>query len=98
MKYKVEILQLDFESKTGRDKAFMFYDWIIERYGKINLDDYIRVYTGELDTNNLDEIFNIFNTKRPKDFKGHSLSVSDIVSIDGKMYYCDSIGWKELKR
>ena len=37
---------------------------------------------------------------RPDDFKGHSLSMSDIVAlIDDKgtrWYYCDWIGWKDI--
>jgi hypothetical protein len=32
----------------------------------------------------------------PSDFRGHSLSVSDVVYLDGKYYYCDSFGYKEL--
>lgn len=32
----------------------------------------------------------------PEDFKGHSLSTSDIVSLDGKLYYCDSFGWIDI--
>ena len=47
--------------------------------------------------NALEELFKIFNIKIPEDFKGHSLSVSDIVEIDGKNYYCDFVGWEELK-
>lgn len=37
-----------------------------------------------------------FNICHPADYKGHSLSVSDIVSIDGKEFFCDSIGWLEV--
>lgn len=36
----------------------------------------------------------------PLDFSGHSLSVSDVVSIRRgdriRFYYCDSVGYKEL--
>ena len=45
----------------------------------------------------LEELFKIFNIKRAKDFEGRSMSISDIVEVDGKNYYCDDIGWKELK-
>ena len=51
----------------------------------------------------LDGIYEVFNLHYPKDFKGHSLSVSDIVQIIGSdegsngFYYCDSIGWKKIK-
>ena len=45
----------------------------------------------------LDHIFTIFNVgKKPEDYKGHSLSVSDIIELDGVMYYVDGIGFKKL--
>lgn len=49
----------------------------------------------------LDNIYEIFNESRPVDFKGHSLSVSDVVVINeiGKKetaYYVDNFGFKEV--
>ena len=48
----------------------------------------------------LENLYYIFNQARPEDFKGHSLSVSDIVALkrDGVVsyYYCDSVGFREL--
>ena len=48
----------------------------------------------------LEDLYFIFNQKRPDDFKGHSMSVSDIVALKRggvvSYYYCDSIGFKEL--
>ena len=43
----------------------------------------------------------MFNYTHPEDFKGHSLSVSDIVILTNsdsirKMYYCDLYGWSEI--
>lgn len=46
--------------------------------------------------NMLEWVFRKFNTDHPHDFRGHSLSVSDIVVLYGTRsdaYYCDSIGW-----
>ena len=63
--------------------------------------NYEVVYEGELDypemPNALEELFDIFNVRRPNDFKGRSMAVSDIVEVEGKNYYCDAIGWVELK-
>ena len=42
----------------------------------------------------LDKIFTKFNCARPDDFKGHSLSVSDIVGLDDHLYFCDGFGWR----
>ena len=48
----------------------------------------------------LEELFQMFNLSRPQDFEGHSLSVSDVITLnqDGKIsaHYVDSIGFKEL--
>ena len=77
-------------------------------HDKFSLSDYKQVYEGnieldEKDTHQdvkpidyLEHLFYIFNINHPKDFKGHSLSVSDVVELDGKKYYCDSAGWQEL--
>ena len=45
----------------------------------------------------LESLFAKFNINHPADFKGHSLSVSDIIELDGKYYYCDSISFVQLK-
>ena len=43
----------------------------------------------------LEEIFTLLNVNHPEDYTGHSLSVSDIVVLNDKKYYCDSYGWVE---
>lgn len=48
----------------------------------------------------LDDVYKRFNLDRPTDFKGHSLSVSDVISIrennKSTAYFVDSVGFKEL--
>ena len=44
----------------------------------------------------LENIYTKFNTDRPADFKGHSLSVSDVVVLDKKPYFVESVGFKGL--
>ncbi len=78
-------------------------------------DDYKLVYEGELndeiasqDTDwILEKLFSIFNIGRPEDFKGHSLSVNDIVVLDNNdqdgfslksgAYVCANMGWNKIK-
>ena len=64
---------------------------------------YDMVFAGDVDTETLEGVYRIFNTKRmPVNYNGRSLSVSDIVQVisGGKMepgfYYCDSFGFKEV--
>ena len=94
MNYKIKQIK-DVENC---EYALKHYNWVKD---KINLDDYEVVYEGELDypemPNALEELFDIFNIGRPEDYKGRSMVVSDIVEIDGKNYYCDAVGWVELK-
>ncbi len=45
----------------------------------------------------LNGIFEKFNLDRPSDFKGHSLSVSDVIVLDKQPYFVDSIGFKKIK-
>ena len=44
----------------------------------------------------LNRLYEKFNLYRPDDFRGHSMSVSDIITLDGVPYYCDSFGFKEI--
>lgn len=48
----------------------------------------------------LEEVYMKFNSHRPYDFMGHSLSVSDIVVVASgeltKAFYCNSFGFEEL--
>ncbi len=94
MNYKIKQIK----DVDNCEYAFKHYNWCKDQ---IDLDDYKVVYEGELEypemLNALEELFEIFNIRRPEDFKGRSMSVSDIVEIDGKNYYCDAAGWVELK-
>ena len=68
---------------------------------QIKKEDYKLVYVGELSGNmSLDDIFERFNIDRPEDFRGHSLSVSDIIVLnDGEKvtaHFVDSISFEQL--
>ena len=94
MKYKIKQIK-DVENC---EYAFRRYNLVKD---KINLKDYEVVYEGELDYQEipdaLEELFEIFNIRRPNNFKGRSMAGSDIVEVEGKNYYCDAIGWVKSK-
>lgn len=84
---------------------FMNYDYLQSKGVTPEHDGYDAIYTGGLadygdNKTNLDMIYQRFNVDHPADFKGHSLSVSDIVALkkDGVVscHYVDSIGFREL--
>lgn len=57
---------------------------------------YDEVFDAEIEENNLDAIYTRFNTEQHPLFRGHSLSVSDVVLFDGKAHYCQPSGFKEV--
>lgn len=97
--HKVSIYQI---SNLNSDKLFQGYASIISGFGGIKLSDYKKVYncnhaTTESETMAiLDEIFTRFNVEQPKNYKGRSISVSDIIVLDGVMYYVDRIGFQKI--
>ena len=89
------------EDSPGENYAFMNMRFIESHGMQIKNEDYKLVYVGELLGNmSLDDIFERFNIDRPEDFRGHSLSVSDIVVLnDGEKvtaHFVDSISFEQL--
>lgn len=77
---------------------FGLHDMCVLKNGQVPQDVYNKVYEYEQEGDvDLEEVFYQFNNEYPADFRGHSLSVSDIVEVDGKLYFCDSAGFKECE-
>ena len=97
-----------YQLKSGEELHYHRFEPLerLERCGLfVDPDNYEKVYTGALPENGstmmkLEGIYETFNLHRPENFKGHSLSVSDIVVLheDGKdtAHYVDSIGFEEV--
>lgn len=68
----------------------------------VNAAAYDRVYDGKMDCISLENIYQKFNVDHPADYKGRSLSVSDVVEIresdtlNPGFYFVDSIGFKAI--
>ena len=79
---------------------FIGYDELLERFGEPNPENYRVVYDGQLETNDLDAIYEKFNLNHPPDYQGHSLSMSDIIELyddsGSTFYYVDRFGFKEI--
>lgn len=100
---KYSIYQLDFSNPVVVNEriAYMSWDYITNHCG-FDLQRYNKVYEGEIESDDIDsvtleELFRIFNIDHPANFRGHSLSVSDVVILDGKKYYCDNYGWQLIR-
>lgn len=94
------LYQLNTESKDV-PYEFMGMDYVKDHGMEVTAADYKCVYSGIMqDSVSLDELYSIFNQNHPADFKGHSMSVSDVVIVnrdgDMKAYYVDSFGFADL--
>ena len=84
-----------------RDFRFEPYDRLQAAGNVVDRANYELVYSAPLAPGtSLEDIYTRFNIDHPKDFKGHSLSVSDVVVLhqDGQdaAHYVDSFGYKEV--
>ena len=93
-----------YQLKSGNetlDYRFEPLDAIRNNGLSVKPENYELVYTAPLtEKDNLESIYTRFNIDHPADFKGHSLSVSDIVVLhqDGKdtAHYCDRFGFSQV--
>ncbi|OLS03553.1 YodL domain-containing protein [Tissierella creatinophila] len=88
------------KTDVSPDRKFIGYEELMENFGELDRDNYKIVYDGEIETNDLEEIYTKFNLDHPQEFKGHSLSISDVIELyDGtssEYYYVDRFGFKEI--
>ena len=68
---------------------------------EVERDNYNLVYEAALKPGtSLDDLYYEFNMQHPKDFRGHSMSVSDIVVLhkgdEDKAFYVDTFGFTEV--
>ena len=91
------IYQLKDDEKL-RDYHFTNSEHLKKHGMYIDRENYDRVYRGRLQENEtLDDIYKRFNVDHPQDFRGHSLSVGDIVAVKKngtiRAYFVDSFGF-----
>lgn len=107
-KYGIENPPQDNEYKiyqlknSPENHAIRFEEYAIaEKYGEpAKPENYDLVYSGSLDefedSNKLEAIYTKFNLDRPESFKGHSISVSDIIVMNNEANYVDSYGFVDV--
>ena len=98
------IYQLRDNDDTAR-LHYMNSEYLEKKGLSVQKENYAAVYAGNLDRrgdtqDKLNGLYETFNIRRPEDFRGHSLSVSDIVALKQNgvvsCHYVDSWGFKEL--
>ena len=70
-------------------------------FDKPQVQEYVLVYEGEVDTFHLEDVWEKFGRRVPKDFEGHALSISDVVEFsDGeasRFFYVEPKGFAEIE-
>lgn len=100
---KVTIYQIN-NKRDKHDVKFMGLEFTrkLQKADEIQSSIYDKVYEGYVSARSLEGVYRIFNLEHPEDYRGHSLSVSDIVEIadspdvEPGFYFSDSIGFQKV--
>lgn len=90
---RTKIYQID---KDTFGTKFMDYDFTMQKAGEIRPELYQEVFNADIDEENLEAVYTRFNSTHHPLFRGHSLSVSDVVVNDKGAFFVDSIGFKKI--
>ena len=95
---RVKIYQIDSDRDEKRKKFFG-----MDSREKLHLPQgvdptiYDEVFNAEIDESDPEEIYRRFNNEGHPLYRGHSLSVSDVVVTENGAYFCDDVGFKQIK-
>ena len=89
------------DTEEARDIHFMGMDYLESKGIAVTKENYDLLYIAPLEEGtSLEDIYTRFNIDRPADFRGHSLSVSDVVVLhqngENTSHYVDSFGYREV--
>lgn len=90
------------DTEEARDIHFMGMDYLESKGVVVKKENYDLLYTAPLEEGtSLEDIYTRFNIDRPADFRGHSLSVSDVVVLhqngENTSHYVDSFGYRKYR-
>lgn len=108
-KIPVMIFQAPFASLMERGLYLKMHDHNHPFCGTVPAEYYLPVFRGEIECppllpeNNeqrthtiLEKVYTIFNTTHPAGYCGRSLSVGDVVKLEGNYYLCAAIGFQQV--
>ena len=93
---RVKIYQIDPDRDKNRVK-FQDYARTCAAQGGIEPSIYDEVFSAEIDETAPEEIYRRFNMERHPLYRGHSLSVSDVVVTEGGAFFCEDIGFQPVE-
>lgn len=98
----IKVLQLDSNIKESRSLSYAGLDLIKDCGLEVKKEYYKSVYetTMEVDDENinasLEQMFCQFQGCQDPAYTGHSLSVSDMIEVDGVCYFVDDYGFVKM--
>ena len=94
------IYQIPADHPDFREYAFTGWAAAVKARGSEDIprDRYRMVWSEKLERYpDLDEIYERFNINHPEGYAGRSLSISDLVEVDGDLYFCDEYRWRQVR-
>lgn len=99
----IAIYQIDPERDHHR-VMFESLESLTRFYGEETIDAsiYGKSFEGEVEANDLEQVYEMFNLDKPDGYRGRSMSVSDVVAVrkpdaeKPEYFFCDSIGFKKI--
>lgn len=99
----ITIYQIDPE-KDQHLVLFEDFDRMTRIYGKAEVDAsiYGKTFEGEVDADDLEQVYEMFNLDKPEGYQGRFMSVSDVVAVrktggeKPEYYFCDAIGFRKI--
>lgn len=98
---RFSLYQIDRDNADARKLSFLSYGELNSQGKPLDGRNYSCVYSGLLPPGEtLDSIYERFNLRHPADFRGHSLSVSDVVVLhqngQDQAFYVDAFGFRQV--
>lgn len=82
-------------------RKFLDFAQLIRQYGPPQSEDYIKVYEGASDTNDLEELYDKFRYHPPSGYTGHGLSISDVLELydetGSSFFYVDRYDFQKIE-
>lgn len=96
---KCRIWQLT--SDAPINMRFISYEAMMQKFGDPEPSNYSVVFDGQIESNDLEEIYAKFRSGNNPGFTGHLMSLSDVVELyddaGSEFYYCDKVGFRQIE-
>lgn len=95
---KIKIYQINTDRDENNVKFTGYENLARWQHGSSEVDAsiYDEVFSGDVDAANLEAVYTAFHREPQPLHRGHTLSVSDIVTTEDGAFYCDRFGFQKV--